>query len=137
MNEVFVDTSGWANAFVKTEPYHTKASTLITQRKQQNGRVVTTNYVLSELIPLFVRMRVPRASGLNYIAILRSVDWVEIVHIDESLDEKAWQLLANRLDKEWSLVDAASFVVMRERGMTEALTADHHFEQANFVCLLK
>ncbi len=137
MNEVFVDTSGWANAFVKTEPYYAEASTLITQRKQQNRRVVTTNYVLSELIPLFVRMGVPRASGLNYIAILRSVGWVEIVHIDESLDEKAWQLLANRLDKEWSLVDAASFVVMKERGMTEALATDHHFEQAGFVRLLK
>jgi predicted nucleic acid-binding protein len=137
MNEVFVDTSGWANAFVKTEPYYTEASTLVKQWQQYNQRVVTTNYVLSELIPLFVRMGVPRASGLNYIAILRSVDWVEIVHIDNSLDEKAWQLLANRLDKEWSHVDAASFVVMEERGMTEALTADHHFEQAGFERLLK
>ena len=84
MNEVFVDTSGWANAFVKTEPYHKKASTLLTQKKQHNWRVVTTNYVLSELVPLFVRMGVPRANGLNYVANLRSVDWVEIVHIDES-----------------------------------------------------
>lgn len=137
MNEVFIDTSGWANAFIKTEPYYTEASTLVKQWQENNQPVVTTNYVLSELIPLFVRMGVPRASALSYIVILRSVDWVEIVHIDESLDEKAWQLLANRLDKEWSLVDAASFVVMQERGMTEALTADHHFEQANFVCLLK
>lgn len=137
MNEVFVDTSGWANAFVKTEPYHITASTLLTQRKQQNRRVVTTNYVLSELVSLFVRMGVPRKSGLNYIEVLRTSDWVEIVHINESLDEKAWILLANRLDKDWSLVDAVSFVVMQEHKMTEALTADHHFEQANFVCLLK
>jgi predicted nucleic acid-binding protein len=62
---------------------------------------------------------------------------VEIVHIDQSLDEKAWQLLASRLDKQWSLVDAASFVVMQERNLTKALTEDHHFEQAGFVCLLK
>jgi predicted nucleic acid-binding protein len=41
------------------------------------------------------------------------------------------------LDKEWSLVDAASFVVMKERGLTEALTADHHFEQSSFVRLLR
>ena len=46
-------------------------------------------------------------------------------------------MLVNRLDKKWSLVDAVSFIFMRERGMTEALTADHHFEQAGFVCLLK
>ena len=40
-------------------------------------------------------------------------------------------------DKEWSLVDCASFVIMKQRGVTEALTTDHHFEQAGFVRLLK
>ncbi len=40
-------------------------------------------------------------------------------------------------DKDWSLTDCISFVVMHERGITEALTADHHFEQAGFVALLK
>lgn len=94
MNEVFADTSGWANAFVNTERYHTKASTLVKQWQQNNRRVVTTNYVLSELIALFTRMRIPRLNGLKYIEIIRSAEWVEIVHIDQSLDEKAWQLLA-------------------------------------------
>jgi predicted nucleic acid-binding protein len=37
----------------------------------------------------------------------------------------------------WSLVDCASFVVMRQQGIVEALTTDHHFEQAGFVRLLK
>lgn len=138
MNEVFADTSGWANAFVKTEPYYTKASTLVKQWQQYNRHVVTTNYVLSELIPLLtVRLRVPRERGLRYIETLRSVDWIEIVHIDEVLDQEAWKLLAERLDKQWSLVDAASFVVMRERGISEALTTDRHFEQDGFVRLLK
>ena len=137
MNEVFADTSGWANAFVKTEPYHAKASTLITQWKQQNRHVVTTNYVLGELIPLFTRMRVPRTNSLHYIEVIRSSTWVEIIHIDQELDKKAWELLANRLDKQWSLVDAVSFVIMQDRGMTEALTEDHHFEQAGFVQILK
>ncbi|MYB95846.1 type II toxin-antitoxin system VapC family toxin [Candidatus Poribacteria bacterium] len=137
MNEVFVDTSGWASFFMKKDPYHAKALRLMAQWQQQNRRVVTINYVLTELIALFTRDRVPRSTALDYIETIRSADWVEIVHIDESLDEKAWQLLENRLDKEWSLVDAASFVVMQDSGITEALATDHHFEQARFVYLLK
>ena len=138
MNEVFVDTSGWASFFMEKDPYHTEALELMTQWQQQNRRVVTTNYVLTELIVLLSGSRgQQRLAVLNYIETIRSADWIEIVHIDESLDEKAWQLLANRLDKEWSLVDSVSFVVMQERSLMEALTADHHFEQAGFVCLLK
>jgi predicted nucleic acid-binding protein len=62
---------------------------------------------------------------------------VETVHIDATLDDRAWRHIKGRQDKEWSLVDCASFVVMQELGITEALTSDHHFEQARFVRLLK
>jgi predicted nucleic acid-binding protein len=138
MNEVFADTSGWASFFLEDDPHHVKAFSLITQWKQQNRHVVTTNYILSELIVLLSgSRRQQRSVVLDFIETIRSDDWVEIVHIDQLLDEQAWWLLANRLDKLWSHVDAVSFVVMEERGMTEALTADHHFEQAGFVRLLK
>ena len=137
MNKVFIDTSGWASFFIEKDPHHVEALRLMRQWQQQNRRIVTTNYVLTELIALFTRERVQRSTALDYIETIRSADWVEIVHIDESLDAEAWLLLADRLDKQWSLVDAVSFVVMQERGMTEALTADRHFEQAGFIRLLK
>lgn len=46
-------------------------------------------------------------------------------------------LYAARPDKAWSLTDCISFVVMTDRGLTEALTGDHHFEQAGFRALLR
>ncbi len=46
-------------------------------------------------------------------------------------------LYARRLDKDWSLTDCISFEVMQQSDLTEALTADHHFEQAGFNILLK
>ena len=52
-------------------------------------------------------------------------------------DTVYYLLFAKRPDKEWSLTDCISFIVMQEYGLTEALTADHHFEQAGFTILLK
>lgn len=46
------------------------------------------------------------------------------------------KLLSDRQDKTYSLCDAVSFVLMRQRGMTGALTTDRHFEQEGFVRLL-
>lgn len=60
---------------------------------------------------------------------------VEILHIDTELDAATWSLLKARMDKEWSVVDASSFVIMKRNGITEALTSDHHFVQAGFVRL--
>jgi predicted nucleic acid-binding protein len=46
-------------------------------------------------------------------------------------------ILLSRPDKEWPLTDCISFVVMRRYDIVDALTADHHFEQAGFNLLLK
>ena len=51
--------------------------------------------------------------------------------------QEAIELYNNRPDKSWSLTDCTSFILMRSRGITQALTADRHFEQAGFTALLK
>lgn len=133
MSEVFADTSGWGNYFVRTEPFHTTAKNLMREWHINGVRIVTTNYVILELIALFTSpLRIPRLKQIKVIETIKATPWVEIVHIDRMLHEEAWQLLKRRLDKNWSLVDCASFVVMQNRMITEALTTDPHFEQAGF-----
>jgi predicted nucleic acid-binding protein len=61
---------------------------------------------------------------------------VEIVRLDETLFAKAFELYKSHTDKTWGLVDCISFVVMRERGITDALTSDKHFVQAGFRALM-
>ena len=137
MDEVFIDTAGWATLFVRTELQHAQASALFRQWKRQGRRLITTNYVLAELVSLFISpLRVPRPAQFRYIDAVKLVPYVKIVHIDSALDAAGWALLKSRPDKQWSLVDAVSFVVMQQRDITEALTTDHHFEQAGFVRLL-
>jgi uncharacterized protein len=93
---------------------------------------------LVELVALLTSpLRIPRPNIVAFIESLKTSPYVEIVHIDASLDAEAWQLLSQRQDKDWSLVDCSSFVVMRQRNILEALTTDHHFEQAGFIRLLK
>jgi predicted nucleic acid-binding protein len=55
----------------------------------------------------------------------------------EQLFAAGVRLLAERTDKEWSLTDCLSFIVLAERGITRALTYDHLFEQAGFEALLR
>jgi predicted nucleic acid-binding protein len=57
--------------------------------------------------------------------------------LDSRLFDQGMDLMAKRLDKDWSLVDCISFVVMRNAGVLTALTADEHFQQAGFTVLLK
>jgi hypothetical protein len=61
---------------------------------------------------------------------------VEIVRLDEILFDKAFELYKSHADKTWGLVDCISFIVMRERGITNALTSDKHFVQAGFRALM-
>jgi uncharacterized protein len=71
------------------------------------------------------------------LELLRAQPDVEIVPSTSDLFRRGTELFAARPDKEWSLTDCISFVVMNERGINDALTNDHHFEQAGFRILLK
>jgi predicted nucleic acid-binding protein len=46
-------------------------------------------------------------------------------------------LYRERPDKEWALTDCVSFIVMEDRGISEALTTDEHFHQAGFQALMR
>lgn len=138
IQRIFVDTSGWANFLISAEPFHARTNRLLRAIIEHNALVVTTNYVITELMALLDRpLRVPRPQQLALLDALRIAKWLTMIHIDEVLDEQAWKLCKSRPDKHWSLVDCASFVVMEHYHIYHALTADHHFQQAGFIRLLE
>jgi predicted nucleic acid-binding protein len=62
---------------------------------------------------------------------------VKIVQLTRQLFDQAFAEYKKNQDKEWGLIDCVSFVVMRQEGIQQALTFDHHFEQAGFQALLR
>jgi len=82
-------------------------------------------------------LHIPRPKAIAFIQSLKTSPYIEVIHISQEIDLKAWELLTKRQDKEWSLVDCSSFIVMQERKITESLTSNHHFEQAGFIRFLK
>jgi predicted nucleic acid-binding protein len=98
--------------------------------------LVTTRAVLLEIGNALSKKRYRQAAGELLDALERDPQ-VEIVLITEELYQQALALFCSRLDKEWGLIDCVSFIVMQERGLTDALTTDEHFEQAGFRALLR
>ena len=109
---------------------------VISQATRHRRRLVTTDHVIVELVALLTtRLKLPRPQVIIAITAILTDPSVDVIHIDEATFLEAWHLLEARPDKEWSLVDASSFVLMWRHGMTEALTTDQHFTQAGFTRL--
>ena len=137
MSPVFIDTGGWANLFVRTEPFHTQSAEIVRQARLGPG-AVTSNYVLAELSALLISpLRSPPQTRRAILEAIRSVGWVKVVHVDPDIDHRSWDYLMSHSDKNYTLADCSSFVIMNDLRSVNALTADKHFEQAGFRRLLR
>lgn len=133
-NSIFVDTSGWAAPVMKATPEYLALRAFSTELIQSGRPLLTTNYVITEVVALLTnRSPLSRPQILAFTNQIKST--AQVIHIDPALDAAAWAMLEQYDDKDWSLVDAASFVVMRQLGITEAFTSDQHFTQAGYVRL--
>lgn len=130
---MLLDTSGLLCLHYKTEPLHTEAC--IAYRKATLR--LTHSYVIAEYVALATARRFSRVPILNFVNALVDNPDIETVWVDESLHRAAVDLLVERQDKTYSLCDAVSFVLMHQRGITEALSTDRHFEQEGLVRLLR
>jgi predicted nucleic acid-binding protein len=133
VSTVFADTFYWIALANRSDASHLKA---LEFARTFSGMCLTTQWVLSEV-----------ANGLSserhrhLVPMLRTL-WqtdprLTIIAATHDQFEHGLDLFCSRPDKQWSLTDCISMVVMQEHALHEALTADHHFEQAGFVALLK
>ena len=78
-----------------------------------------------------------RGAAISLLSALEADPNIEVVPLSDLLYKQAFELYQQRPDKEWGMTDCVSFVLMQDRGLTDALTADDHFRQAGFRALLR
>ena len=135
MIEVFLDTSFAIALSSVTDRNHVRAVKLANQIETDRTRLVTTQAILLEIGNSLSKQRY-RAAAIELLESLETDPNVEVVLLTDNLYKLAFNLFKQREDKEWGLVDCISFIVMQNRGITDALTTDTHFQQAGFQALL-
>ncbi|MDX2127551.1 MAG: PIN domain-containing protein [Chloroherpetonaceae bacterium] len=140
MKTVFID-SGFLIALIsENDSYHSKAlaqsQVMNRELKLKQSRFLTTRAVLLEL---GARLSKPlyRLAAAQVISSFENSSDIEIIEISKELFLNGLTLFSERKDKKSSLCDCISFVVMKERGIQEALVVDADFEQAGFSILRK
>ena len=136
MRTVFADSGHWIALLHPRDQLHERAKAVVADL--ESVAIVTTQMALAEALNHLSR----EGGRLRYLAVqmvreLEDNPDVEIIPQTDSQFRAAVQGYAARSDQTWSLTDCASFTVMEERGITEALAYDRDFEQAGFIALLR
>lgn len=129
----FIDTNFITALVNERDELHAKALELSARFEGQKF-LLTDAILLESGNALAKRFRSEAIDIINHFQ--NSAD-VEIVRLDPEIFEAGFNLFKQHKDKTWGLVDCISFVVMNERGVTDALTFDQHFIQAGFRALMR
>lgn len=125
----FIDTSFWFALQDRNDRRHAEASALVALGI---GRAVTSAPVLGETWTL-LRRRMGHAAAVGFIDQVARIQSLDVVHVSERAELDAWHWLRRHAERQYSFVDATSFVVMRSRRIREALAFDGDFSAAGFV----
>ena len=131
MPTLFADSWYYIELLDRRSASHTQA---VEYLKGRRARIVTTAWVLTEVAAHFSRAKT-RHLFVGLTELLNNDADTVVVPANADLFNLGTTMYRDRPDKDWSLVDCISFVIMGRQALYEALTADHHFRQAGFVPL--
>ena len=137
MKQRFADTSYWLAVLLPRDQLHDRAKAA-SEAFLHDATILTSDLVIVEVLNYLHAHSIElRRSAYSIFEGFRSTSLVEIVPTTQSVIDKAGRLYMQSADKEWSFTDCVSFAIMTDRNLTDALTADHHFEQAGFRALMR
>ena len=133
---LFADSGYWVALLYPRDQHHARATVVAAELGEAS--IVTTQMALTESFNAMTRMgESGRRQVAQLLEDLENDPDVEIIPQTDAQFRAAVERYAARSDQTWSLTDCASFLVMEERGISEALAYDRDFEQAGFVALLR
>ena len=135
MPEVFADAFYWIALANPLDQWHHAVKQYDVDNA--NTLIVTTEEVLTEFLNFYAEAGMHRRKivGAMCEEVLLHPNITVISQSHESFSQ-GFDLYRQREDQGYSLTDCISMCVMRERGMQEVLTHDHHFAQEGFTLLL-
>jgi predicted nucleic acid-binding protein len=135
MRTIFADTGYWIATISPRDELHDIAMTVAAQLG--GSAIVTSEMILAEVLNAFAWDTHLRKIAAAAIEEIMDDPRIEVVPQTRRLFQRAFDLYRDRGDQSWSLTDCASFIIMDERGITEALTHDRHFAQKGYTALLR
>lgn len=128
-HRVFVDTSALLALMNRDDRAHSAARTTFEALERSRTVLVTTSYVLTETYALL-----QSREGLAAVAGFRDAmaPLLECAWVSEGLHNAGLDLVLQRQQRGLSLVDAVSFVYMREQRIYEAFAFDGDFVAEGF-----
>ena len=136
MTEFFLDTAYAIALISETDDFHYQALALASYIEENQVNLITTHAILLEIGNTLSKFRY-RTAAVQLLDALENDVSVEITPLSEPLYKEALRLYRERSDKEWGLVDCISYLVMKRRGIYQALTTDEHFRQMGFQVLMR
>ena len=130
---LFLDTVFIQALLNRRDRYHAEAKRL-SYRLRTASVVWVTEAIFLELAAAL--SAIDRQTASSFIRLAYTTGNLKVASIDSPLFFRALSLYESRPDKQWSLVDCISFIVMQDQGLKLALTADKHFVQAGFQTLM-
>jgi len=137
MKKLFVDTGAWIALNNAKDSHHKSALNANKDFLDASYFYVTSDYVLDETYTL-LRFDVGHKRSVefgNEMTGLHKKGKINIVHINQVVREKAWEIFEKYSDKDFSFTDCTSFIVMELLSINEAFSFDKHFDQYEFIRL--
>ena len=136
MATLFADSGYWIALIDSRDQLHSRARAA--SARLNDVEIVTTQMALVETLASQAGSgERARSAATRLVERLAQSPRVEIIPQSDAQFQAAFERYAARPDQRWSLTDCASFIVMEERGISEALAYDRDFEQAGFTALLR